>query len=168
MSGDKKLTAEAKLATLEKILDEYQHSVGTAYVIYNTEVSSLLSLSRDELKNYDAEECGMGSVMLSQYSIYVQKEQNRQNTRVYWATRELDLLVAVQEQNYGDSYVKYDVKRDKIISADSYAKKLYQIIKHAKSRSIELEFLSSKIALVAKALQDLQQTKRQLQYHRET
>jgi len=160
MTGDKK-SSQDKLKLFEKILDEYISTTGLPHIVRNSEVEGVLSLTRDELKGMTAEDCGINSFLLQQYATYIQKEHNRNNVRVQWATRELSLIVATQESRFrtGD-YMKYELLLNKIICGDIAAAALSKIVKYASARATELDQLSSKIGMMGRALIELQQTKR--------
>lgn len=164
MSGEQ-LSAKQQLAEFEKILNEYTDGIGLNRIQHNSEVSKILTLSRKELNGMDPEDCGECSFILSQYSSYIRKEHNRQRVRVHWAEKKLANLIARESSKYGFGgdkarYTKYELLKGTIVAADGAAKVLDNIQTHAKAREIELEGLATEINTMAKALIELQQTKR--------
>lgn len=162
MSGENK-SSKDRLAEFEQILNEYTQGIGINGIQYNAEVNDVLSLTREQLRGMHPEDCGELAFILSQYAVFIQKEQNRQRARVDWAEREISYLIALEQSKYygGDTkYVKYDLLRATIIKGNSAAQALDNIVRHAKARHVELDKVSSNINLMSKALIELQQTKR--------
>ncbi len=164
MSGEIK-SAKDRLADFEKILNDYTAGIGLSRIQHNPEVGQIFTLTREELRGMDPEDCGECAVILSLYSSYIQTEQNRQQVRVDWAERELSHLIAREKDNYGfggdkGKFTKYELLKSTIVVHDGAAKLLDQIITHARARAMTLDKISVNINLVSKSLIELQQTKR--------
>ncbi len=160
MSGENKLSFEERLKKYEAILDQYTVKIGIAHIMYNSEVNDLLMLNSDQLRGMSHEQCGESSYILSNYATFVQMEYNRQKARVDWANSELNKIIADQGDRYGDKYTKFDLLKARVISGDSSAQVLGNIIKHAEGRATQLESVAFGIRDMARYLESLQVTKR--------
>lgn len=151
-----------RLKEYEKVLDDYLQNIGVGSIQFNAEVEDVLTMTQIELRGLSPEDLGEKAYVLAQYSAYIRKEYNRNNTRLQWAEHDLRLLIAKEYGNYksSDEYIKYDLVVTRIVNANSVARALYDIIKHARSRVNELEGLSSAINTMSKVIMELQQTKR--------
>lgn len=162
MSGEQKSSGD-RLKEFEQVLDQYETSIGLKSIKYNAEVNACMSLTRAEVNAMTVQECTVYNLILTQYSAYLQMEYNRNKTRNEWATRELDLIVAQDASKYGygdeKNFVKYELVKSKIILANAGAKALYGIIKHAAARAQELEQMSTKVSMIARALFDVRMMK---------
>lgn len=166
MTGDG--SYKERMKKFEAILDEYQKQNGLSHILYNSEIEGVLSLTREELSNLTAEQCGESQFLLAQYSAYLQKNYNRHNAKLKWAERELSNLVAKECHNYGDdnfmNNAKFQLILGKVIYGNEAAKVLNQIVNHASACVNELNDMSTKISFISKALGDLQQSKRKYGY----
>ena len=163
MSGEKQSKGyRERLSEFEKVLDEFIGNNGVGKVGYNPEIEIALNFTRSQIEQLNAEACGEYAILAANYSLYVQKQQNRNRVRKAWAERHLDHIVAQRYANYKQEYDKYEVVKDRISAADSDAQVLTQIILHSEARDQELDFLSRKIELLSNALSELQRTKRKL------
>lgn len=162
MSGEQKSSGD-RLKDFEKVLNEYETGIGLGAIKYNAEVNACMSLTRAEINAMTPQECTVYNLILTQYSAFLQMEYNRNKTRNEWASRELDLIVAQEASKYGygddKNFVKYELVKSKIILANAGARALYGIIKHASARAQELEQMSTKIAMIARALFDIRMMK---------
>jgi hypothetical protein len=159
-------TVNERLVQTEKILDEYSVSLGTKSIKYNAEVEDVLELTQDRLKSYNEEDLGIKAYLLAQYSTFLQKEINRHAAKLKWATHNLDILVAKVYNNYGDKYMKIEVKRMLVINDNDVAKNLNKIILEASIRIEELNFLSSRISTQSSLLNEMRKSKRAERYER--
>lgn len=152
-----------RLKEFEAILDEYETKIGLGGIRFNHEVEECLTLTRSQINAMTIQECSVFGLMIAQYSAFLQMQYNRQKTRMDWATRELDLIIAKDASKYGygddKNFVKYDVVKSKVIVANEAARILSNIIKHAAARAQELEQMSTKISMIGKSIFDIKMMK---------
>lgn len=152
-----------RLAEFEKLLDDYENNIGINAVKYNPEVKLALSFTIEQIKTMTVQECAIFNLLLTQYSAFLQAQYNRQKVRAEYANRELDLIMSNEASKYGygddKNFVKYEFVKGKVIGANQAAKALYGIIKHASARMQELEQMSTKVSMIARAIYDVKMIK---------
>jgi hypothetical protein len=154
-------TFDERLDDYEEVLDEYITQFGLNYVLYNKEVEQILLLTYEQIENLDSEGCDIYSYLLSQYSLIITKEINRHKAKLFWAQKQLELIIANQASRYtaNDKYIKYELLCSKIILADSSANALNRIMLHANGKVTQLENVSAKIDLMSRTLSNLARSK---------
>lgn len=163
MTGEQKSKdVNDRLKEYERVLDEYLTGIGVNSFTYNPEVDDILSLTKNHLRGMSPEELGENSYILAQYSAYIQKEYNRQVTRVKWARTDLERIVSALFSEYKtkDEFVKHEVVVGRIMKDNTVAKKLGSIVKFAEGRMSELQGLSQSVNVMSNTLIELQRTKR--------
>jgi hypothetical protein len=159
-NGEKELlTVEDRLGAALSMLDEYDKKYNINISCPN-DVDYYINLSTNELLGLSAEDCGNGAYILSCYAAYLQKELNRELAKLNWAEHNLNIAIGNLVDKYGDGFVKFDVKKSKIIKQDKYAAALNQIIINASLVRDEFYSVTNRIYQVANMLNELQQTKR--------
>lgn len=156
----KKSAIDVKLENLQKKLDDYENSMGLVEVQKPIGIEGYLNLSSQELQEMSAEEVGEAAFILAQYSMYIQKEYNRQNAVKNWAQACQNAIIAKIIDNYGNEYTKFDEKSMKAIYGNDAAIVLQRIIVEASQKTDVLHFLSQKIEMAHKRLSEYQETKR--------
>lgn len=146
------------MTAFKKVLDDYIGAIKLKVDLPDLE--RYMELTADELRSITAEECQIGSYTLSRYALFLQKEMNRHKNLQDWADHNLNLMLAKEDDNYGDKWVKWEVKRAKIENENNAAKELANIIKHARSRCTELTFITNQVNLMSKTLDNLYYSKR--------
>ncbi len=160
MSGENKSQKfEERLEEFHKVLKQYTDGIGLNNIFYNSDVEVFLKLRKKQLQGLSIEDCSEGAYLLSQYSLFLQKELNKQKVRIMWANKHLDRIVANHELS-SNTYIKYDLLRQKVVNGDSAASALNGIIVHATARATEVEGLMVNISQMAKYLSQLEFIKR--------
>lgn len=157
-------TFQDRLKEYEETLNKYIESIGINYILYNKEVEPVLLMTYEQLQKLDSQGCDMYSYLLAQYSLIITKEINRNKSRLNWAQKQLELLVANQAAKYSGpadkaNFVKYELLVNRVILNDTSAQTLNKIILHASGRVQELDNISSKIDLMSRTLSNLSRTK---------
>lgn len=152
MSGEQKSYSQLQLEKLTEKLDDFNVSLGLGNLFYDPVVETILSFSYDQLNNMDDENKSLYAFKLEQYALFLQQKQNRARNIASWAKHNISIIVAKESKNYGDKYTKYDEKWHMIVSHDSYAKVLYDIMLEADSKNQELEMVATRISNLSKIL----------------
>lgn len=160
MTGEKELPAKERLAAYEKVLDEFVSKTGLQTVLYSADIEALLNLDDETIRSMNAEDCAIAASLTARYVINLAKELNRQQVRLNWANRQLDMLVAKEANNYGDKYTKYDQKRNMVIAGDSAAQQLWNIINYAEGRVTELNNQTINVSRYASTLEKVADAKK--------
>lgn len=145
--------------TVNNQLDEYNSKLGLN-LHKSDAINAILNLTEDQLRLLSAEDCGIKSYQLLQYSLFLQKETNRHAAKVKWSKHNLDYITAKSGQGYGDKYTKYEERQGLLIADNSYAKALNDLLREATITLESLSFLSRKIESMATVLSEIQKTKR--------
>lgn len=170
MSGEQELSkelldskrednTEEKLKKFISEMNDYITGVGLGNLTYNAEIDKAMSMTEAQLRGMSGEECAMCGYKLQQFSLYIQKEQNRYKNIAKWSQHNMNLVVAKEMGNYSD-YASYQTKVDVIKSDNAYARALNRIYLNAISKSEELDFISTRISGMAQSFKDLQYAKR--------
>lgn len=150
-------TVSERLAEIDKVLDGYEEQRGLKPSIAKQKVSDYLDLSEDQLDKFTASECGNAAYMLSGFALHIQREINKEVSRVTWADTNLSILLADKLSKYHG--VSYEERKNQAIKDNDYAMKLYKIKVYAQQRADRLSYLPSRIEYVASKLTDSQKRK---------
>ena len=153
------LQTEQKWKELEQKLDNYQNTL-SLNLHKSDEVSNILNLSLQQLQQLTAEDCGIYGYLLVQYSTFLQKEINRHHAKNKWASHNLDAMTGKYGKEYGNQWTKLDERKLMLISDNSYAKALFDLIKHSSVICEDLTYIAKKVEIMATQLSELQKTKR--------
>lgn len=140
-------TSKEELENWDKVLDEYEKSIGLGIYSGNnmpeSELQEYLSMDRNSLEKLTIEDCWQISYRLGQFSFHVQRTANRENARFNWAEETIKEVIADEINNYkGYGYLE---KSTQAIKHNDRASSLNKIKKYAKQRCDRLQYLSSSI-----------------------
>ena len=156
---DIKNQATERLAEIDKILDEYENSLGLP--TYSTEfgdqtVKGYMELSRGEMEKLTIEECAEAALLLGGFSFYLQRSFNREKARVNWAASVLKSTVSGRESQYSGSW---DSQYEQAIKGDSYTSKVNSIRRYAQQRADRLTYLATSAKNLSDLFANLQRAK---------
>tara|TARA_R110002012_G_scaffold72709_9_gene185681 strand:- start:52642 stop:53160 length:519 start_codon:yes stop_codon:yes gene_type:complete len=138
--------AKEELKKWDKILDEYENSVGLPTFLNeyrNIEATEYMHMTRGQIEKLSPQDCASAALILNELSFHVQRAYNREIARVNWAEDTIKSLIANDVQNYkGYSYAE---RLEQAVKNNSHASKLKRIKVYAKQRSDRMVFLSSSI-----------------------
>jgi len=154
-------TSKEELSNWDKLLDEYETSIGLATykqdALPESELGYYLSMSRDELEKLTPEDCGAISYRLAQFSFHVQRTINRELARYNWAEETIKETIADQINNYkGYGYLE---KSYQAIKHNDKASSLNKIKKYAKQRADRLSYLANGIKNLSDILSSVSKIK---------
>lgn len=150
-----------------KVLDEYESSLNLPEHKSPGEESELqeyFTWDRAVIENMTVEECGSTAYRLNQFAFYIQRESNRETSRITWAKAQLNSAVSNVLSNYQHIY-NHEAKIVAATQDNSYASALADIIRYAEQRVNRLTYLSSSIRNLADNMLSIQRAK--LVYKRE-
>jgi hypothetical protein len=159
-NGKSGLTIDEQLKELERVLDEYDKKFLLNKILVNPEVDTILGLKQEEIKILPRELCFTYSFMLCSFGGAVQKEHNRQMAKLKWAEHNLNIIVAKEQENYGNQYTKYEVRKAMIVADNEYAKALNKVILDSTCQIEELNYLSKTITTLGDILKEYGKSKR--------
>lgn len=153
MSGEAK-SAIAKLADLEKNLDEYEEKIGLAI---QPRVTQYLNVSHEQMKAMSVEELEEAAFDLANYGIYLQKEMNKHTSRVNWANSNINAVVA-REHNNVKGY-SFEERKLSIVHGNEHTVKLEEIRVREQACIDRLNFMNRRVDVLAERFSKLQESK---------
>lgn len=140
-------TSKEEVSEWDKILDEYETSVGMPKYVSDSmpesELNHYLTMSRDSLEKLTVEDCGQIAYRLGQFAFHIQRTINRETARFNWAEETIKEIIADDINNYkGYGYVE---KSSQAIKHNDKASSLQKIKKYAKQRSDRLTYIASSV-----------------------
>lgn len=159
MNGDPESLTESRLKKFISEMNDFITGVGLGNVVYNSEIDKAMSMTDAQLRGMSGEDCAIYGYKLQQFSLYIQKEQNRFKNISRWAKHNMDIVVSKEMSNYSD-YASYETKVNIIKNENSYAKALNKIYLTSLSKADELDFIATRVNGMGQTLKDLQYAKR--------
>lgn len=144
---------------IDEALDDYERRIGLPQIEFDKleKIDEYLSMSREGLERLSPQDCAEIAYILKQHAFYIQKSQNREQSRITFAKNTVDQIIASEIPNYNGSW---SAVRDQAIKHNDVAVKLNKIMIYATMRSDRLAFLSKAIVGLADTLVHIQFTKR--------
>jgi hypothetical protein len=143
----KNRTAKEQLDEWDRILDEYENSIGlSSYksdLFPEDEISLYFSMSRDHIEKLNPEDCLQIAYRLGQFALHMQRSANREIARHNWADETIKEVIADEINNYkGYGFLEKSLQA---IKHNVKAESLNKIKKYAKQRSDRLSYLSGNV-----------------------
>lgn len=154
-----KSTPEERLKQLDKILDEYENSLGLPKFVEQIDeeqITKYCQMSRTQMEALDVESCAEISLLLGGYAFHLQRAFNRENARVNWADNILKSLVSGRETQYRGNW---ESQFHQAVQGDEYTKKIFKIKSYAKNRADRIQFLSNSVKNISDLYVNLQRAK---------
>lgn len=145
----------------DKILDEYEHSLGISQYASNSmpenELNDYITMSRDRIEKLTPEDCAQIAYRLAQFSFHIQRTINREIARFNWADETIKETIADEVNNYkGYGYIE---KAGQAIKHNEKASGLNNIKKYAKQRMDRLSYLANNLKNLSDIILSVQKTK---------
>lgn len=155
-------TSKEELEYWDKILDEYESSIGlpnfqATDLESSQELNQYLSMTRDVIEKLTPEDCFQIAYRLGQMAFHLQRNLNREIARHNWAEDTLKIVVADDINNYkGYGYVE---KLYQAIKNNEKANSLHKIQKYAKQRMDRLSYLANSLKNLSDIIVSIQRNK---------
>lgn len=151
--------ADAEVAKMTRLLDEYETSLGLPATSFSEcEATKILTLSPQRLKQLTATDCGEYAFMLNQYATHLQRAINREKAIHDWADDVVRRLIAKSVGNAKGYF--YDERRTLAVANSPLASQFDTVRRHAKNCMNTTEYMANRIDNMAKSLSALQSSKR--------
>lgn len=153
-------TPEEKLEEVNRMLDEYEESLGLPKPDNKNGdlVKKYLSMHKSELERIHPAECDEMVVVLNSYAMYLNRKSNRERANMKWAEKCLKYSLAGKTQQYTGSWENQEYSA---IKENAYCQGLIKIITAAQQRIDTLYFLSANVKDISDSLKNLAYGKRQ-------
>ena len=141
-------TTKEQVEEWDKVLDEYERSIGLGAYLNNTqfdetELNNYFTMNRDSIEKITPEDCAQIAYRLAQYAFFVQRTVNREIARHNWAEETIKETIADEINNYkGYGFVEKSLQA---IKHNDKAQALNKIKKYAKQRMDRLSYLANSI-----------------------
>ncbi len=154
-------TSKEELEHWDKILDEYESSLGIPKVMASVESSDelnqYLSMDRHTIEKLTPEDCFQIAYRLGQMAFHIQRNLNREIARHNWAEDTVKIVIADDINNYkGYGYME---KLYQAIKNNEKANNLHKIQKYAKQRMDRLSYLANSLKNLSDILIAIQRNK---------
>jgi hypothetical protein len=159
MSGENESSIDEHLTKINELLVKYDNELGMSNLNGNPdEVQRILSLDRAEITKMSREACGECAFVLSQYSLFVQKEFNRENAVLEWVETNLSNVTGKYMGQYSGATL--DERKSSVIAENTYARDLFKIRNRVRLKTTNINFLSNKISFMSQVLLAVQSNKK--------
>jgi hypothetical protein len=143
-----------KLAQIETLLNEYEYKI---HLKINT-VEPNLGVTREYMEAMHWEDIQHLAFSYAQYSLFLQKELNKHQSRYNWSDANLKRFLEREAPNYEGW--KWEERMSNALSDNVYAQKLHDLKVRSKMAIDRLAFLPSKIEFLSKLAIDIMKAKR--------
>lgn len=156
------MNTKEQVAEWDKVLDEYENSVGfTSYDTHNKfsddELNLYFTMNRDSIEKLTPEDCAQIAMRLSQYALFIQRTLNREIARHNWAEETIKETIADEINNYkGYGYIEKSLQA---IKHNDKANSLNKIKKYAKQRMDRMSYIANNVKNLSDILLAVQKTK---------
>ena len=118
------------------MLDQYRKDLKLNLQI-NFDPEKLINLSRDQIEAIDETEALSIAAELTQYSIHIQQQENRERARTSWCDSQIASIAGARWDDF-DRFMPKEIKIAKISNENPSVIKLNEIKQIAQSRASEL------------------------------
>lgn len=145
-----------RLTSVERLLSEYEDKIHISKIKV---IEPDLSIGREMIMSMHPEDIQALAWQYAEYSLAIQKEINKHQSRFNWSEANLKRLLEKECQNYPGW--KWEERQSNVLNENSYAQKLFDLKVKSKIAIDRLAFLPSKIQFLAELAKDISYTKRQ-------
>lgn len=140
-------------AEIQERMAEFKSGLKLVNLSAPSEIESILSSSRDYLKNTCSEDLCVDSIRLAQYSLYLKSEINRLKSNISWCDANINSIIGRELQNTHG----YGVKEKSliIIRNDPVANDLGGIKSLCEVQLISVEDLDRKVDFLSSCIKNL-------------
>lgn len=161
MNDQVKNSASDQVNYWDKVLDEYENSIGlpqyVAQSLPEKELNLYLTMNRDDIEKLSPEDCAQISYRLAQFALHTQRTINRESARYNWAEETIKETIADDINNYkGYGYLE---KSAQAIKHNDKATALNKVKKYAKQRQDRLSYIAASIKNLSDILLSIQKMK---------
>jgi hypothetical protein len=155
-------TTKEQLEHWDKILDEYESSIGLGkyndvHGFTEDELNTYFTMNRDAVEKLTPEDCAQISYRLAQYAFFLQRTLNREIARHNWAEETTKETIADEINNYkGYGFVEKSLQA---IKHNEKASSLNKIKKYAQQRIDRLSYLANSVKNLSDIMLSVQRTK---------
>ncbi len=155
------MSGQKKLEEVNEYVDGLDKEIGLYGFVYQSDVVKYLSLTEMELCSISVEKCSEIALILTSYSLFLKKQENRYTIILSKLKSILDKIVFSEIHNYCDDpkFVKYEEKIYKVCAGNDVARELKESLDDILSKKQYLEFMSTSVNNVSNMFIELKRSK---------
>lgn len=147
------------METVQRALDDYEQSLSLP-IAYppgpDAELSQYLTMERSLIQSLTPTDCAEIECRLLQYSFYLRRCINKENSRLKWCDAKLNEFAANSYRDISDVYGNFDYKLNILAKSNDVIASLLKVKNYAEQRCARLNELSKGIELIASSLKNNQ------------
>jgi hypothetical protein len=140
-------------AEIRQKMEGFRDALKISSLQIPSEVETLLSMSRDYMKNSSKEEVAIDAIRLAQYGLYIKSEINRLKSNISWCNANINSILGRELPNtngYGLAEKSLIIKRN-----DPVAKELEKTKTLCETQLSSIEDLDRKIDFLSSCVKNL-------------
>jgi hypothetical protein len=142
------------LDELNSYLDRYCLEFMVPECTMDVMVQTILNLPHQEIVRLSPEDCYAHAFKLHSYCISLRKDLDKALAKVEWCENILHKMVGERWKEFSD-YMRYEPKRQLIISEDTFATKVDKLACQLKASNMQVERKLDHVKKMADILQDM-------------
>jgi hypothetical protein len=127
-------------------------------------IEEILNLSDEDIQRSDQQICFQYAFQLNRYAAFIQTEENKWNSILYWAEHNLKIVIGKFGRDYGDKYTSYEERKNIVIVENEWAITLNKLVLETQLKAKSLYMVSNKINSMSKLLEGLAHAKKTSNY----
>lgn len=145
------MDSKSAMEQVQAALDVYERTLGLLHnnTVDEAEINNYFCMKRNDIDQLSPLDCQEISIRLTQYSFFIQRNYNAEQSRLSWCEAEINKYVCDKVDQVGSQYTKYDNKIYLLAKTDEYLSKLLTIRNYAKLRVERLSYLGASIKNLA-------------------
>lgn len=156
------MTKEEELKQFVAVLDEYSKTISINKFQNNSSIDEILESDEQTRLSWSDEVLENKAFILFNYCAYLSRCENQQKIKLKWAQSNLRVIYGRESSKY-DRW-SYQERQDAILSDQTPALILHQIIMNAETRIAQLEHIVIYVSEMAKSLREIAKSKRSQRY----
>lgn len=140
------------LKEVDAKLDQYEQQLGLPKLgpfQNESETTALFGMTTAEIRGMSRDEQAEAVLLLQDYTIYLQRVMNREQSRITWCNQTIDRIIAPHVMGYRGYSV--EERRIQAIRDNDAASKVKRLLNEAELRLNRISFLPAKIDALARA-----------------
>lgn len=142
------------LKELTSFVDRYCLEFMTPDCSFDPIVQTILDMPHEDLISLSSDEAYAGAFKLHSYCVFVRKETDKCIAKRAWCEEIIHNIVARNWSNHSE-YMKYEIKRQAIISEDTFATKVEKMRIYLNAVIIQSDQKLDSVKRMADILQDI-------------
>lgn len=149
--------SESRFLKVEVALDQFETKLGIPATITQSNIGSILEMSREELSSLSGIDCGEYAFSLDQFAFQIQRAFNRERAKQTWCEEQIARVIAPIIQDMRG--YSYDERRRQAVDQNEAAQQYDKLRVESKLKCERLDWLANRVSSMSKTLLSIQQKK---------